>query len=47
MDNLIRKANTRQLQVNYSNTLDAVGPRLQEQFQNLENVLKEASVIDK
>ena len=29
------EANTRQLQVSNSSTLDAVGPKLQEQFQNL------------
>ena len=30
------KTNTRQLQVSNSSMLDAVGPKLQEQFQNLE-----------
>ena len=41
------ETNTRQLQVSNSSILDAVGPKLQEQFQNLEKVLKEVSVTDK
>ena len=38
---------TRKLQVSNASILDEVGPKLQEQFQNLEKVLKEVSVIDK
>ena len=39
--------NTRQLQTNSANITEAVGRKLQEQFQNIEMVLKEIAETDK
>ena len=41
------ESNTRQLQSNAVNITDAVGPKLQEQFQSIEKVLKEIADTDK
>ena len=44
---LKKESNTRQLQSNAVNITDAVGPKLQEQFQSIEKVLKEIADMDK